>query len=99
VFPTTSGSLAGLLTTAGLSGATFNVGVNTTGAGEGYEARIIVDPQRTAGGVASFFWMQAGGTLNARTYGPHEFDIEFLLNESVVTTPGEAAVMVNGIHL
>lgn len=33
--PTTAGSFAGLLTTAGLSGATFNVGVNTTSIGGG----------------------------------------------------------------
>lgn len=33
--PTTGGSFAGILTSAGLSGATFNVGVNTTAAGGG----------------------------------------------------------------
>lgn len=33
--PTTAGSWAGLLTTAGLSGATFNAGVNTSGIGGG----------------------------------------------------------------
>jgi hypothetical protein len=33
--PTTGGSWAGLLTTAGLSGATFNAGVSTTGIGGG----------------------------------------------------------------
>jgi hypothetical protein len=33
--PTTAGSWAGLLTTAGLSGATFNAGVNTTSIGGG----------------------------------------------------------------
>ena len=41
VFPTTGGSLAGILTTAGLSGATFNVGVNTTGAGEGLIRQVL----------------------------------------------------------
>ena len=40
-FPTTGGSLAGILTTAGLSGATFNVGVNTTGAGEGLIRQVL----------------------------------------------------------
>ena len=41
VFPTTGSSLAGILTTAGLSGATFNVGVNTTGAGEGLIRQVL----------------------------------------------------------
>ena len=66
---------------------------NLPGYGCGYyEARMIVDPQRIAGGVVSFFWMQAGGTSNARTYGPHEFDIEFLLNESWLTSTNTGAV-------
>ena len=41
-FPT--GSLTGLLTTAGLSGATFNVGVNVTGAGEGMVRQVLQQP-------------------------------------------------------
>jgi len=41
VFPTTGGSFAGILTTAGLSGATFNVGVNTTAAGEGLIRQVL----------------------------------------------------------
>jgi beta-glucanase (GH16 family) len=53
---------------------------------------MIVDPQKVSGGVVSFFWMQAGGTLNARTYGPQEFDIEFLLNEPWLTTSNTGAV-------
>ncbi|SFK77205.1 family 16 glycosylhydrolase [Methylocapsa palsarum] len=57
-----------------------------------YEVRMIVDPQKVSGGVASFFWMQAGGTLNARTYGPQEFDIEFLLNESWLTSSNAGLV-------
>ena len=35
VLPTTAGSFAGLLTVAGVSGDTFNVGVNSTASGEG----------------------------------------------------------------
>ena len=57
-----------------------------------YEVRMIVDPQKVSGGVVSFFWMQAGGTLNARTYGPQEFDIEFLLNEFWLTSSNAGAV-------
>ncbi len=33
--PTTSGSWAGILTVGGVSGSTFNLGVNTTGMGDG----------------------------------------------------------------
>lgn len=44
VFPTTAGSFAGILTTAGLSGATFNVGVNTTAAGEGLIRQVLQQP-------------------------------------------------------
>jgi beta-glucanase (GH16 family) len=53
---------------------------------------MVVDPTQAVGGVVSFFWMQAGGTLNARSYGPAEFDIEFLLNESWLTSTSSGAV-------
>jgi len=39
--PTTGGSWAGVLTSAGLSGATFNLGVNTTGIGGGQFRQIV----------------------------------------------------------
>lgn len=39
--PSTGGSFAGLLTTAGLSGATFNVGVNTTSIGGGQFRQVV----------------------------------------------------------
>jgi hypothetical protein len=39
--PTTGGSFAGILTTAGLSGATFNVGVNTTSTGAGQVRQVL----------------------------------------------------------
>jgi hypothetical protein len=57
-----------------------------------YEVRMIVDPQKVPGGVVSFFTIQAGGTLNAKTYGPKEFDIEFLTNESWLTSASAGAV-------
>lgn len=48
-----------------------------------YEVRMSPDYTLISpGGVASFFLIQAGGTLSSRTYGPQEFDIEFLLNHS-----------------
>lgn len=42
--PTTAGSWAGLLTTAGLSGATFNAGVNTTSIGGGLFRQVTQQP-------------------------------------------------------
>jgi len=42
--PTTGGSWAGVLTVAGLSGATFNVGVNTTGTGDGLVRGLTQQP-------------------------------------------------------
>jgi hypothetical protein len=48
-----------------------------------YEVRMAPDYNLVSpGGVASFFLIQAGGTLASRTYGPTEFDFEFLLNQS-----------------
>ncbi len=57
-----------------------------------YETMMAVDPARAAGGVCSFFLIQAGGTLQNRTYGPGEFDIEFLLNESWLSSPSSGTV-------
>lgn len=51
--PTTAGSFAGVLTVAGVSGDTFNVGVNTTAAGEGM-VRKIVQQSIPSGVTASF---------------------------------------------
>lgn len=51
--PTTGGSWAGLLTTAGLSGATFNAGVNTTGIGGG-QFRQVASQSIPANVTASF---------------------------------------------
>jgi len=42
--PTTAGSWSGILTTAGLSGATFNAGVNTTGIGGGQFRQVTQQP-------------------------------------------------------
>jgi hypothetical protein len=46
--PTTGGSWAGLLTVAGVSGSTFNVGVNTTGTGNGMIRPVITYSVGTA---------------------------------------------------
>jgi hypothetical protein len=51
--PTTGGSWAGLLTTAGLSGATFTAGVNTTGIGGG-QFRQVTSQSIPSGVTASF---------------------------------------------
>ena|SRR5215469_4682331 len=51
--PTTGGSWAGVLTSAGLSGATFNLGVNTTSLGGG-NFRQIVQQAIAANVTASF---------------------------------------------
>lgn len=51
--PTTSGSFAGLLTTAGLSANTFNVGVNTTSIGAGQFRQVT--SQSIPSGVTSFW--------------------------------------------
>jgi hypothetical protein len=56
--PSTSGSFAGVLTTAGASGATFNVGVNTTSTGAG-EFRQVTQQSIPANVTAPF----ASGTL------------------------------------
>ena len=39
--PTTGGSWSGVLTVAGVSGQTFNLGVNTTGAGDGLVRQVV----------------------------------------------------------
>ena len=39
--PTTGGSWSGVLTVAGVSGQTFNLGVNTTGAGDGLIRQVV----------------------------------------------------------
>lgn len=40
--PTTGGSWSGVLTVAGVSGSTFNLGVNTTGTGDGQVRQVLV---------------------------------------------------------
>lgn len=57
-----------------------------------YEVMMAVDPTQVPGGVCSFFLMQAGGTLQNRSYGPGEFDFEFLLNESWLGSTSSGAV-------
>lgn len=57
-----------------------------------YEVMMAVDPTKVSGGVCSFFLDQAGGTVLNKTYGPGEFDFEFLLNESWVGTTNPGAV-------
>jgi len=57
-----------------------------------YEAMMSVDPTQISGGVCSFFLIQAGGSLNNKSYGPGEFDIEFLLNESWLGSANSGAV-------
>lgn len=42
--PTTGGSFAGILTVAGVSGNTFNVGVNTTSIGDGQVRQVLQQP-------------------------------------------------------
>lgn len=57
----------------------------TTGYNYGYyETRLKLTP--VAGGVVSFFLVEAPG------YGPHEIDIEFLMNESWLTNPNAGQV-------
>ena len=57
----------------------------TTGYNYGYyETRLKLTP--VAGGVVSFFLVEAPG------YGPHEIDIEFLMNESWLTNPSAGQV-------
>jgi hypothetical protein len=51
--PTTAGSFAGVLTVAGVSGDTFNLGVNTTSTGEG-EVRKILQQSIPINVTASF---------------------------------------------
>lgn len=51
--PTTAGSWAGILTPAGLSGATFNLGVNTTSIGGG-QVRAVTQQPIAANVTASF---------------------------------------------
>ena len=41
LLPTTGGSWSGILTVAGVSGATLNLGVNTTGTGDGLVRQVI----------------------------------------------------------
>jgi len=57
-----------------------------------YETLMSVDPTQISGGVCSFFLIAAGGSLNSRTYGPGEFDIEFLLNEAWLGSASSGAV-------
>lgn len=57
VMPTTAGSFAGILTVAGVSGQTFNVGVNSTAAGDGQVRQII---QQAIGPSATVFSFAAG---------------------------------------
>jgi hypothetical protein len=57
-----------------------------------YETKMAVDPTQVSGGVCSFFLIQASGSLSSRTYGPREFDIEFLLNESWLGSANSGAV-------
>jgi beta-glucanase (GH16 family) len=57
-----------------------------------YEVMMAVDPTQVSGGVCSFFLMQAGGTSTNKTYGPGEFDFEFLLNESWLKSTSSGAV-------
>lgn len=65
--------------TAGLSGT------NTQGYGYGYyETRMQVTS--TPGVCASFFWIEAP------SYGPHEWDIEFLTNESWISSANSGQV-------
>lgn len=51
--PTTGGSWAGVLTVAGVSGSTFNLGVNTTGTGDG-SVRQVTQQSIPSGVTASF---------------------------------------------
>lgn len=51
--PATAGSWAGVLTVAGASGDTFNVGVNTTGTGNG-QVRLIQEQAIPSGITATF---------------------------------------------
>lgn len=60
--PTTAGSFAGILTTAGLSGSTFNVGVNTTSIGGG-QIRAVLQQSIPQNVTASF--ATSTFTLNA----------------------------------
>ena len=65
--------------TGGLSGT------NTHGYGYGYyETRMQVSS--TPGVCASFFWIEAPN------YGPHEWDIEFLTNESWISSANSGQV-------
>lgn len=60
--PTTGGSFAGLLTTAGLSGATFNVGVNTTSIGAGQFRQVVA---MVVGSSTTVFFPTSSLTLTA----------------------------------
>jgi hypothetical protein len=52
-----------------------------------YEVRMMVDASHVAnGGCVSFFWIAAGGTQAHKTYGPLEYDIEFLASEPWATS-------------
>jgi len=60
--PTTAGSWAGILTSAGLSGATFNLGVNTTSIGGGQFRQVTQQPiaaNVTASFAASSFTLSS----------------------------------------
>jgi hypothetical protein len=59
--PTTGGSWAGILSVAGVSGATFNLGVNTTGAGDGLVRQVLeysIGISTTISFAASSFTLQ-----------------------------------------
>jgi hypothetical protein len=58
--PTTGGSFTGLLTVAGVTTDTFNVGVNTTGTGSGMVRKVVA---QTIGSGVTPSW--AGGTPGA----------------------------------
>lgn len=57
VLPTTAGSFAGVLAVAGVAGDSFNVGVNTTAAGEGMIRKIL--QQAVPAGVQPSFAINA----------------------------------------
>ncbi len=60
--PTTGGSWAGILTVAGVSGSTFNLGVNTTGAGDGNVRQVI---QQVIPSNATFSFSASNFTLTS----------------------------------
>jgi hypothetical protein len=51
--PPTGGSWSGVLTVAGVAGSTFNLGVNTTGAGDGMVRPLVA--QSIPSGIGASF--------------------------------------------